>query len=141
MGLKGIAAVIVGADRVARNGDTANKIGTYQLAIVAKYHGVKFVVAAPTTSIDMSTASGNNIEIEQRPGAEVLCVRGPAMDPCRGEIDLGCFNTVSTAARGIGVYNPSFDVTPNDLIDAIVSEKGVAVKGLDGTFDLSKFSS
>lgn len=140
MGLKGIAAVIVGADRVARNGDTANKIGTYQLAIVAKYHGVKFVVAAPTTSVDMSTASGNDIEIEHRPGAEVLCVRGPGVDP-KGEIDLCCFNTVRTAARGIGVYNPSFDVTPNDLIDAIVTEKGVAVKGLDGTFDLSKFFS
>lgn len=135
MCLKGIAAVIVGADRVARNGDTANKIGTYQLAIVAKYHGVKFVVAAPTTSIDMDTASGNNIEIEHRPGAELLCARGPRADM----EDLHCFYTVSTAAHGIGVYNPSFDVTPNDLIDAIVTEKGVAVKGLDGNFDLSKF--
>ncbi|PUU78054.1 hypothetical protein B9Z19DRAFT_984438 [Tuber borchii] len=122
MSLKSIAAVIVGADRVAANGDTANKIGTYQLAIVAKYHGAKFVVAAPTTSIDMKTASGKDIVIEHRPGKEVTNV-----------------GTVATAARGINVYNPSFDVTPKDLIDAIATEKGVAVKNAAGDFDLSRF--
>ncbi|RPA92177.1 putative translation initiation factor [Choiromyces venosus 120613-1] len=121
MNLKSVAAVIVGADRVAANGDTANKIGTYQLAIVAKYHGVKFVVAAPTASIDMKTASGKDIVIEHRSGKEVTHVE-----------------TVVTAARGINVYNPSFDVTPKDLIDAIVTEKGVVVKNAGGDFDLSR---
>lgn len=143
MRLKGVAAVIVGADRVAQNGDTANKIGTYQLAIVAKHHGVKFVVAAPTTSIDMNTASGDGIEIEHRPGVEVLVSQGPTVGIIDGKVQLdeSRFYTISTAAHGINVYNPSFDVTPNDLIDAIVTEKGVAVRGLDGKLDLSKFFS
>lgn len=141
MRLRGVTAVIVGADRVARNGDTANKIGTYQLAIAAKYHNVKFVVAAPTTSVDMDTASGVDIEIEHRPGNEVLVARGPIAKEkgCEIEVDLGHVETVITAARGISVYNPSFDVTPSGLIDAIVTEKGVAVKGPDGNFDLSRF--
>lgn len=143
MRLKDVTAVIVGADRVTANGDTANKIGTYQLAIVAKYHGVKFVVAAPTTSIDMKTLSGEDIEIEQRPGREMLVVRGPRVEEGGGEmeVDLEHVETVITAAAGIGTYNPSFDVTPNELIDAIVTEKGVAVKGPDGSFDLSRFFS
>jgi len=141
MSLKSIAAVIVGADRVAANGDTANKIGTYQLAIVAKYHGVKFVVAAPTTSIDMKTASGKDIVIEHRPGKEVTVIRGPLAknDTVDMEVDLENVGTVATAARGINVYNPSFDVTPKDLIDAIATEKGVAVKNAAGDFDLSRF--
>lgn len=139
MHLKGISAVIVGADRVARNGDTANKIGTYQLAIVAKYHGVKFVVAAPTTSIDINTPSGSDIEIEHRPGREVLVVRGPRAKGGENEVDVDLehVETVVTAARGIGVFNPSFDVTPYSLIDAIVTEKGVVVKEPGGNFDLS----
>lgn len=137
---KGVAAVIVGADRVAANGDTANKIGTYQLAIVAKYHGVKFVVAAPTTSIDMRTLSGKDIEIEHRPGREMVVIRGPTVreGTREFEVDLEHIETVVTAAQGIGTYNPSFDVTPNELIDAIVTEKGIAMKGLDGSFDLSR---
>jgi len=141
MSLKSIAAVIVGADRVAANGDTANKIGTYQLAIVAKYHGVKFVVAAPTTSIDMKTASGKDIVIEHRPGKEVTVIRGPLAknDTVDMEVDLENVGTVATAARGINVYNPSFDVTPKDLIDAIATEKGVAVKNAAGDFNLSRF--
>jgi methylthioribose-1-phosphate isomerase len=141
MSLKSIAAVIVGADRVAANGDTANKIGTYQLAIVAKYHGVKFVVAAPTTSIDMKTASGKDIVIEHRPGKEVTVIRGPLVknDTVGMEVDLENVETVATAARGINVYNPSFDVTPKGLIDAIVTEKGVAVKDAGGDFGLSRF--
>lgn len=147
MRLNGVNAVIVGADRVAANGDTANKIGTYQLAIVAKYHGVKFVVAAPTTSIDMKTLSGGDIEIEQRPGREMLVVRGPRVKNGTSgveadlEADLEHVETVVIAARGIGTYNPSFDVTPSELIDAIVTEKGVAVKKSDGSFDLSRFFS
>lgn len=137
---KSVAAVIVGADRVAANGDTANKIGTYQLAIVARYHGVKFIVAAPTTSIDMKTLSGEDIEIEHRPGREMVVIRGPRVREGTREleVDLEHVETVVTAAQGIGTYNPSFDVTPNELIDAIVTEKGIAVKGLDGSFDLSR---
>lgn len=136
-----IAAIVVGADRVAANGDTANKIGTYQLAIVAKYHGVKFVVAAPTTSVDMNTASGKDIVIEQRPENEVLCVKGPVVkDAATMELDLGEMRTIAPGvASGINVFNPSFDVTPRELIDAIVTEKGVAVKNDKGEFDLGVF--
>ena len=72
-----IAAIVVGADRVAANGDTANKIGTYQLAITAKHHGVKFLVAAPRTTIDMATKSGSDIVIEQRPASEMTSIKGP----------------------------------------------------------------
>ncbi|KAL7275064.1 S-methyl-5-thioribose-1-phosphate isomerase [Rhizina undulata] len=137
-----IASIVVGADRVAANGDTANKIGTYQLAILARYHNVKFIVAAPTTSIDLSTKSGDHIVIEQRPGKEVVMVRGPVVQDASDEelvVDVNCVESVYQAARGIGVYNPSFDVTPKDLIDAIVTEKGVAVKDEAGNFDLKKF--
>jgi len=131
----------VGADRVAANGDTANKIGTYQLAIVARHHGVKFVVAAPTTSIDIATKSGADIIIEERPAHEVLVVRGPEAEALNGTLRVSLDKVVTIApgvASGIGVFNPSFDVTPNDLIDAIVTEKGVVVKGGDNAFDLRK---
>lgn len=130
-----IRAVVVGADRVAANGDTANKIGTYSLAVLARQHGVKFVVAAPTTSIDLHTASGEAIVIEQRPPGELVAVRGNAVR-ADGSVDTERVETVSTAAAGIGVWNPSFDVTPASLIDAIVTEKGVFEKGPDGVFDL-----
>lgn len=139
MQLKSVDAVIVGADRVVANGDTANKIGTYQLAILAKYHGVKFVVAAPTTSIDMKTAHGKDIHIEQRAWHEVVKISGPRVDGVESNrlaLDLKHVYTVNTAAHGIGVFNPSFDVTPAELIDAIVTEKGVAVKDAKGHFNL-----
>jgi methylthioribose-1-phosphate isomerase len=130
---------------VALNGDTANKIGTYQLAIVAKYHGVKFVVAAPTTSIDVNTKSGADIVIEQRPANEVLKVTGPIVKyELDGvlRVDLDNMEAVAPGVTmGIGVYNPSFDVTPKDLIDAIVTEKGAVVKGADNEFDLAKLFS
>ena len=100
--------VIVGADRICANGDTANKIGTYQLAIAARHHGVKFMVVAPSSTVDMSTAHGDEIEIEQRDPGELFGVGG-----------------VRTVAEGIAAWNPVFDVTPGDLIDAIVTEKGV----------------
>lgn len=100
--------VVVGADRICANGDTANKIGTYQLAIAAKHHGVKFMVAAPSSTVDMATANGEQIEIEEREAAEMLGIGG-----------------VRTVAEGIKAWNPVFDVTPGDLIDAIVTEKGV----------------
>ncbi|KAF8464590.1 Methylthioribose-1-phosphate isomerase [Kalaharituber pfeilii] len=139
MHLKGVDAIVVGADRVVANGDTANKIGTYQLAILAKYHGVKFVVAAPTTSIDMATSCGREIHIEQRGWHEVVKIAGPKVNKIEADrlvLDLNDVCTVSTAAHDIGVYNPSFDVTPAELIDAIVTEKGVAVKDAEGKFHL-----
>lgn len=100
--------VIVGADRICANGDTANKIGTYQLAIAARYHGVKFMVVAPSSTVDMATANGGRIEIEERDPAELFAVGG-----------------TRTAAEGIRAWNPVFDVTPSELIDAIVTERGV----------------
>jgi methylthioribose-1-phosphate isomerase len=100
--------VVVGADRICANGDVANKIGTYQLAIAARYHGVKFMVVAPSSTVDMDTPSGDSIEIEER-------------DP--GE--LHGIGSTRTVAEGIAAWNPVFDVTPHALIDAIVTEKGV----------------
>lgn len=100
--------VIVGADRICANGDTANKIGTYQLAIAARHHGVKFMVVAPSSTVDMDTADGTEIEIEQRDPGELYGVGG-----------------TRTVAEGIAAWNPVFDVTPGELIDAIVTERGV----------------
>ena len=100
--------VVVGADRICANGDTANKIGTYQLAIAARHHGVKFMVVAPSSTVDMDTASGDMIEIEERDPAEMLGIGG-----------------VRIVAEGIRAWNPVFDVTPGELIDAIVTENGV----------------
>ncbi len=100
--------VIVGADRIAANGDTANKIGTYQLAISARYHGLKFMVVAPTSTVDMETTSGTDIEIELRHSDELLGYSGQR-----------------TAIEGATAWNPVFDVTPASLIDAIVTERGV----------------
>ncbi|XP_075971483.1 methylthioribose-1-phosphate isomerase [Anticarsia gemmatalis] len=108
MNSRRISAVVVGADRVAANGDTANKIGTYQIAIAAKHHGVPFYVAAPLTSIDMSLTSGERIKIEERPDREMTHV---------GEHRI--------AAPGINCWNPSFDVTPAALITGIITERGV----------------
>ncbi|RDZ28373.1 S-methyl-5-thioribose-1-phosphate isomerase [Lysobacter silvisoli] len=100
--------VVVGADRICANGDTANKIGTYQLAIAARHHGLKFMVAAPSSTVDMATPSGDAIEIEERDPGELFGVGG-----------------VRTAAENVGAWNPVFDVTPHELIDAIVTERGV----------------
>ncbi|WP_148863242.1 S-methyl-5-thioribose-1-phosphate isomerase [Marinobacter fonticola] len=100
--------VIVGADRITANGDVANKIGTYSLAILARHHGVRFMVVAPSSTVDMALASGSDIPIEERDGTEVRAVRGVAIAP-----------------EGVEVYNPVFDVTPAELIDAIVTENGV----------------
>jgi len=100
--------VIVGADRIAANGDTANKIGTYQLAIAAKYHGVKFMVVAPSTTVDMATPSGEAIHIELRDPLELLSHAGQR-----------------TVAENAQAWNPVFDVTPHELIDVLVTERGV----------------
>lgn len=131
-----IAAIVVGADRVAANGDTANKIGTYSLAILAKHHGVKFLVAAPRTTIDLGTKTGEDIVIEERPGKEVTLVKGPRFDGVT--LDLGVVETISIAANGIDVWNPAFDVTPAELIDGIITEVGVVEKNSEGRFDLEK---
>jgi len=100
--------VIVGSDRIAANGDVVNKIGTYSLAINARHHGVKFMVVAPTSTVDLDTASGDDIPIEQRPASEVLA-----------------FGKQEVAAKGAEAWNPVFDVTPAGLVDFIVTEKGV----------------
>lgn len=134
---KNIAAVIVGADRVVRNGDTANKIGTYQLAVLAKYHGIKFIVAAPTTSIDLETETGEGIKIEERKGEELTQITGAVVKP-DGTIDETSKVRVATADQRVGVWNPAFDVTPAELIDTVVTEKGAVEKGADGKFDFSK---
>jgi methylthioribose-1-phosphate isomerase len=120
---QGLTAVIVGADRVARNGDTANKIGTYALALAAKHHGVLFIVAAPTTSIDLNIDDGSKIPVEERKPEELTQVQGVSV-----EGDNEKLIKVSIAPKAIGIWNPSFDVTPASLIDAIVTEKGVHVK-------------
>ncbi|EEH02644.1 conserved hypothetical protein [Histoplasma capsulatum G186AR] len=132
----GVSAIIVGADRVAANGDTANKIGTYGLAVLAKYHGVKFLVAAPRTTIDMNTKTGADIVIEERPEKEVTKIRGPRV----GEEGngLGAMETITVAADGIGVWNPAFDVTPAALVDGIITEVGVVEKDGSGVFHLER---
>ncbi|KAI3652682.1 hypothetical protein MP228_002107 [Amoeboaphelidium protococcarum] len=124
-----IDAIIVGADRVAANGDTANKIGTYQLAIAARYHGVKFMVVAPSTTVDLNTQSGSDIQIEERPHKELTHVTGLSED---GELQQ-----VNTAPKSINVWNPAFDVTPHELIDCIVTESQVFVKDAAGKFNIT----
>ncbi|MCC2686148.1 MAG: mtnA1, partial [Paenibacillaceae bacterium] len=103
-----VQAVIVGTDRVAANGDVANKIGTYSVAVLAKAHGIPFYVACPLSTIDLNTPSGQDIPIEERADTEVTEGFGKR-----------------TAPQGIKVYNPVFDVTPNDLVTAIITEKGI----------------
>ena len=106
---KGIDVCLVGADRIARNGDTANKIGTYQVAVLAQAHGVPFYVAAPTSTIDLGAATGADIPIEERSPAEVVRIAGRRIVP-----------------EGVPVLHPAFDVTPHRLISAIITERGVA---------------
>lgn len=130
----GVNAIVVGADRVAANGDTANKIGTYGLAVLAKHHGVKFLVAAPRTTIDLATKSGSDIIIEERAGSEVTSIKG-AFQGANDAQDVA-LETVRIAAPGIGVWNPAFDITPAALIDGIITEVGVVEKGGDGLFHM-----
>jgi methylthioribose-1-phosphate isomerase len=103
-----IQAVVVGADRIAANGDTANKIGTYNVAILAKEHSIPFYVAAPWSTIDLATATGDSIPIEERPAIEVTHHGGKQLTP-----------------NGVGICNPAFDVTPAKYVTAIVTERGV----------------
>src|SRR6266705_2291167 len=106
-----IGAIVVGADRIAANGDVANKIGTYTVAVLAKEHGIPFYVAAPISTVDLETADGSKIPIEQRNPAEVTHIAGKAITP-----------------PGVGIENPAFDVTPAKYVSAIVTEKGIAHK-------------
>ncbi|HNE25018.1 MAG TPA: S-methyl-5-thioribose-1-phosphate isomerase, partial [Leptospiraceae bacterium] len=103
-----IDLVMVGADRIAHNGDTANKIGTLGLAVLAQHFGIPFYVVAPSTSVDPNLASGDLIHIEERSAAEVRTIAG-----------------ISTSPEHIAVRNPAFDVTPAELIRAIVTEKQI----------------
>ena len=105
-----VDVVIVGADRIAANGDVANKIGTYALAVMAKRHGIPFYVAAPSSTFDPNIPDGSHIPIEERPGDEVTGYR-----------------KVRWAPKGVKVRNPAFDVTPAELITGIISEKGIAM--------------
>jgi len=105
----GVSCVIVGTDRTAANGDVANKIGTYPLAVMARRHGVPFYVAAPLSSIDLECANGDAIPIEQRDIREVIAFGGKRVTP-----------------KGVGAMNPAFDVTPAELVSAIVTERGIA---------------
>jgi methylthioribose-1-phosphate isomerase len=104
-----IDCAIVGADRIAGNGDVANKIGTYSVAVLAKEHGLPFYVVAPTSTFDLTLSSGKEIPIEERSADEVTHVQG-----------------VRLAPEGIGIRNPAFDVTPHHLVSAIVCENGIA---------------
>src|SRR5205823_6767533 len=104
-----IGCVVVGADRIAANGDVANKIGTYSLAVLARENGIPFFVAAPISTLDLSLASGDDIPIEQRAASEVTHVFG-----------------VPVAPEGTLVENPAFDVTPNRYVSAIITERGLA---------------
>ncbi|MFN0157859.1 MAG: S-methyl-5-thioribose-1-phosphate isomerase [Bacteroidota bacterium] len=109
-----INAVIVGADRIAANGDTANKIGTYALAVLARHHNVPFYVAAPMSTIDEGTPTGRYITVEERSDEEVTHVAGTRI-----------------AAEGVRVFAPAFDVTPNELITAIITERGILYPPFD----------
>jgi methylthioribose-1-phosphate isomerase len=103
-----IQAVVVGADRIAANGDFANKIGTYNVAILAREHGIPFYVAAPWSTIDLATETGDAIPIEERPAVEVTHHGGKQLTP-----------------HGVGICNPAFDVTPAKYVTAIITERGV----------------
>jgi methylthioribose-1-phosphate isomerase len=113
-----IGAVIVGADRIAANGDVANKIGTYTVAVLAKEHNIPFYVAAPISTVDLETPDGSKIPIEQRNPAEVTHIAGKAITP-----------------EGVGVENPAFDVTPAKYVTAIVTEHGIARAPYEDSLD------
>ncbi len=104
-----IGAIVVGADRIAANGDVANKIGTYTVAVLAKEHGIPFYVAAPISTLDLATPDGSKIPIEQRNAREVTHIGGKQMTP-----------------EGVGIENPAFDVTPAKYVAAIITERGIA---------------
>ena len=106
--------VIAGCDRMAANGDFANKIGTYSLAVLAKHHGIPFYTALPSSTIDLSIPDGSHIPVEQRSGDEVACFAG-----------------VQTGPLGVRTWNPAFDVTPHELLTAVITERGVLCPPFD----------
>lgn len=114
-----VDAVLVGADRIAADGSVANKVGSYPLAVLARYHHVPFIVVAPTTTIDPETPDGAAIEVEQRPGYEVTEITAPQAPV------TGAGGGLPVAPLGTQAYNPAFDVTPPELVTAIVTEEGV----------------
>ncbi|QPG75908.1 hypothetical protein FOA43_003294 [Brettanomyces nanus] len=135
--------IIVGADRIVKNGDLANKIGTFQLSLIASlYPSVNFIAAAPTTTIDNSHSIGDEIVIEQRPERELCEVRGGEIEKASGDFaidpttDHVKLTKVRIAPRGIHVWNPSFDVTPHKNIDCIVTELGYILKDSSGEFHM-----
>jgi methylthioribose-1-phosphate isomerase len=111
-----IGAIVVGADRIAANGDVANKIGTYTVAVLAKEHGIPFYVAAPISTVDLETPDGSKIPIEQRNAKEVTHIAGKQMVP-----------------DGVGIENPAFDVTPAKYVAAIITERGIARAPYEGS--------
>ena len=116
-----VDAVVVGADRIAENGDVANKIGTYSISVLAKSHGIPFYVAAPISTIDYNCPNGGNIPIEERDINEVTHVLGNRIAP------------------DVNVYNPAFDITPNENVSSIITEKAVVKDPfLKGLSDLIK---
>lgn len=136
-----IKAAFVGADRIVRNGDTANKIGTYQLALICKQFGIKFFVVAPKTTIDNVTKTGERIIVEERKPNEFKLVTGTLVDSTTEQPILDSKNEpiptkVGVAPPEINVWNPAFDITPYDLIDGIITEEGVFTKNQAGQFNL-----
>jgi methylthioribose-1-phosphate isomerase len=116
-----VDAVLIGADRIAADGAVANKVGSYPLAVLARHHGVPFVVVAPVTTVDLATERGADIVVEQRPAEEVTEISSPYYPDLRGERGGG----IPVAPMGTDAYNPAFDVTPAELVTAIVTERGV----------------
>ncbi|MFF7415064.1 S-methyl-5-thioribose-1-phosphate isomerase [Streptomyces lydicus] len=136
-----VDAVLIGADRIAADGAVANKVGSYPLAVLARYHHVPFVVVAPTSTVDLDTEQGADIEVEQRPGQEVTEFSLPSQLGAGAPAGTG----IPVAPLGAGAYNPAFDVTPPELVTAIVTEAGVvspvtreALAGLCSTSRWSK---
>ncbi|WP_431788194.1 S-methyl-5-thioribose-1-phosphate isomerase [Streptomyces sp. G9] len=113
-----VDAVLIGADRIAADGSVANKVGSYPLAVLAKYHHVPFIVVAPTTTVDLETPEGTSIVVEQRSGKEVTELTSPQ------DLSAGGGGGIVVAPLGAPAYNPAFDVTPPELITAIVTEEG-----------------
>jgi methylthioribose-1-phosphate isomerase len=118
-----INAVFVGADRIAANGDVANKIGTYSIAVLASVHNIPFYVVAPTSTIDLSLASGEHIPVEQRNPQEVTTVKG-----------------IEIAPRGVSVANPAFDITPHQYVTAIITERGIMRKPCEVNLTMKKIA-
>ncbi|MYT06232.1 MULTISPECIES: S-methyl-5-thioribose-1-phosphate isomerase, partial [Streptomyces] len=116
-----VDAVLIGADRIAADGSVANKVGSYPLAVLARYHHVPFIVVAPVTTVDPDTPDGASIEVEQRAGHEVTEIAAPQAPVAGAEAGGG----IPVAPLGTQAYNPAFDVTPPELVTAIVTEEGV----------------